>query len=602
MIPTEPRKILFEPWGLGDAVIAASAAREEPKKYALFCNRKWHGVIGRSGAMSIPLGATDDRHGSRHSGGFLARWFESRSERDLGRALEVNSIRGDPRDWLMMRRQFPRAKVRMTGWICFLAKQFACVDYLFRWGILNVENRYERWEKICGFSEGRIDRAYRLVRQERGDRANPRKILIHLGAQWRSRQYPRIQELKNLLQGRGFEVKLVAGPGDPLPGGVGETEVMRPSFDDLIPLLDESGLVITNDSGPMHLAAWAGARVLTLSMISNIDEWLPPGASAVSSSRMPRGYMPLKEYTSDEVLEGWPEPSDIVDRVGEVAGFQRLDRLPDAQNPIAQGGLRLKGVLKDSRPDSPLVTIITAVFNGEAHLEETIQSVLAQDYENLEFIIVDGGSKDRTLEIIKKYEDRIDYWVSARDAGIGDAFNRGLMLSRGKYINYQGDGDGLIGQQAISRVIQSLDGAEPWWIASRIRRIDQSGNTLYDSKSMRHGRFQFLFRMPYPHQGLFTHAKVFERYGLFDNQNRYAMDYEHLLRCYPNLDRTHIHNEITARWRADGVGQGKTREVLREYDAIKRKHRLAPSLLLWGIDRWSILKFLIKRVVWPELA
>ncbi|NCR56260.1 MAG: glycosyltransferase, partial [Microcystis aeruginosa L211-07] len=112
--------------------------------------------------------------------------------------------------------------------------------------------------------------------------------------------------------------------------------------------------------------------------------------------------------------------------------------LPPNPEGRGEGGLRTKGYFKHSYTETselsekfavPLVTIITVVFNGEKHLEQTIQSVISQTYNNVEYIIIDGGSTDGTVDIIRKYEEVIDYWVNEPDAGISDAMNKGISLA-----------------------------------------------------------------------------------------------------------------------------------------------------------------------------
>ena len=79
--------------------------------------------------------------------------------------------------------------------------------------------------------------------------------------------------------------------------------------------------------------------------------------------------------------------------------------------------------------DQPLVSIITVVYNGQKYIEDVIKNVLHQSYKNIEYIIIDGGSTDNTLAIIKKYENQISSWISEDDNGISDAFNKGILRS-----------------------------------------------------------------------------------------------------------------------------------------------------------------------------
>ena len=107
----------------------------------------------------------------------------------------------------------------------------------------------------------------------------------------------------------------------------------------------------------------------------------------------------------------------------------------DLINQKIEGGLRTRGEFhKKSEHGKPLVSIITVVRNGEKYLEQTIQSVLNQTYENIEYIIVDGASTDGTLNIVRKYENKIAYWVSEPDGGIYDAMNKGIQFSIGEII------------------------------------------------------------------------------------------------------------------------------------------------------------------------
>lgn len=125
---------------------------------------------------------------------------------------------------------------------------------------------------------------------------------------------------------------------------------------------------------------------------------------------------------------------------------------------MQNGGLRTRGITKTSTPEHPLITVVTVVFNGEASLEQTIQSVVNQTYDNVEYIVVDGNSTDKTLEIIKKYEDKIDYWQSEPDKGIYDAMNKGIELANGDYLLILGADDVLYDENVFKLFLEKLNG------------------------------------------------------------------------------------------------------------------------------------------------
>lgn len=103
-------------------------------------------------------------------------------------------------------------------------------------------------------------------------------------------------------------------------------------------------------------------------------------------------------------------------------------------NSCLQGGLRSQNIFKTGTAELPLVSIVTVVFNGQLHLEQTILSVLGQSYSNIEYIVIDGGSSDGSLDIIQKYNNNIDYWISEPDDGIYHAMNKGIKLASGQFI------------------------------------------------------------------------------------------------------------------------------------------------------------------------
>lgn len=278
--------------------------------------------------------------------------------------------------------------------------------------------------------------------------------------------------------------------------------------------------------------------------------------------------------------------------------FETVLFLPEGENRKGEGGLRTKGYFKKSFDDKPLISIITVVFNGEKYLEETIRSVINQTYSNVEYIIIDGGSADGTLDIIKKYEDKIDYWVSEKDRGISDAFNKGVKVAKGDYINFQGDGDGFVSSNALEKVFEGINSSEDIFVSARISRIDENGEELFTSKHIQNfDKSSLLFRMSIPHQGLFTHKNYFKKYELFDVDNVFCMDYEHLLRSYKDFPRVVTKDIVAARWRADGIGNGRTLEIYKEYDKIKRDNKVANGLVLDIIKYWTLFKYYVKKLI-----
>lgn len=179
---------------------------------------------------------------------------------------------------------------------------------------------------------------------------------------------------------------------------------------------------------------------------------------------------------------------------------------------------------------NPVFSIVTVVYNGEAHLEQTITSVLEQDYPHIEYIIIDGGSVDRTCDLIKKYEDRIDYWVSEPDNGIYDAMNKGIRKATGTHISFLNADDYLI-PGCLSKVAKYIsETSADISYGNQMNIWEDEGDVLtrtcipnVDVIEQKMGIF---------HPATFVKKSVFDTYGLFDESFAISGDYEFIVRVY----------------------------------------------------------------------
>lgn len=198
-----------------------------------------------------------------------------------------------------------------------------------------------------------------------------------------------------------------------------------------------------------------------------------------------------------------------------------------------EGGMRLRGQGRRVTPNTPIVTVITVVRNGERHLEEAIRSVLSQDYAPIEYIIVDGGSTDGTLDIIKRYETSIDYWLSEPDKGIYDAMNKGIALSTGDLVNLLNSDDKMT-EGCVSRVVQAYLGISAQErnrtiICSDLEYIDESGKTRPISPPRKANWF---WKRDMPgHPSWYVPRATYKQLGLYDVSYRISSDQEFYLRA-----------------------------------------------------------------------
>jgi glycosyltransferase involved in cell wall biosynthesis len=216
----------------------------------------------------------------------------------------------------------------------------------------------------------------------------------------------------------------------------------------------------------------------------------------------------------------------------------------------------------------PKITIVTVTFNAEDFLEDTIQSIIGQNYPNIEYIIIDGGSTDGTLDIIKKYEGHISYWVSEPDNGIYDAMNKGIKVASGQWINFLNAGDSFVNQSVISHVFNKLK-TKAKVICGGINIINMNQQIVGIEKAL---PYKCIWnRMPCNHQAMFVKSKYLKKNG-FNTHYKYASDVDFFMglqlnkKYFQKLDKVIVNFLEGGYWQ-----QNFTQSHIEILDIISRK-------------------------------
>lgn len=176
------------------------------------------------------------------------------------------------------------------------------------------------------------------------------------------------------------------------------------------------------------------------------------------------------------------------------------------------------------------VSIITVCYNSARTLQETIESVLTQSYQNIEYIIIDGNSTDETPAILTQYQNRIAHIVSEPDKGLYDAMNKGIALSTGEVIGILNSDDVLAHSGVIADLVNAFD-FQTDAICSDVHIFkDKKENVVRKYRSTRWKPWMFRIGHQPPHPGFFVRKTCYEKYGSFDLQFKRAADFELLLR------------------------------------------------------------------------
>ena len=176
----------------------------------------------------------------------------------------------------------------------------------------------------------------------------------------------------------------------------------------------------------------------------------------------------------------------------------------------------------------PKISIVTPSYNQGPFLEQTIRSVLDQNYPNLEYVVVDGGSTDESVAIIRKYADRLAWWVSEKDKGQTDALNKGVARCTGEVFGFI-NSDDLLMPRSLERVAKEFRAGHDWVVGWSTYLDADGGDQPYTCRPVARPCDWFLHN-PIPQQSSFWARKFFDQVGPFRTDMHYAFDYEYWMR------------------------------------------------------------------------
>ncbi|MFN2454886.1 MAG: glycosyltransferase family 2 protein [Pyrinomonadaceae bacterium] len=223
-----------------------------------------------------------------------------------------------------------------------------------------------------------------------------------------------------------------------------------------------------------------------------------------------------------------------------------------------------------------MVSIIIPSFNQGQFIEETIRSLILQEYENLEIIVIDGGSDDSTLDVIKKYERWLAYWVSEKDSGQANAINKGLAIARGEIVKWINSDDLLLPGALMELSRNYLKNKDKFFISPVEHFLDGSDKcrTFEPKNISRETLVEFWSgKISWNDPGTFYTREVFNTVGIIDESYRYAFDYDFILRVTEHFEPVYL-KKTTARFRVHShsktISEGD--KFIYEQAKVSQKH------------------------------
>lgn len=247
--------------------------------------------------------------------------------------------------------------------------------------------------------------------------------------------------------------------------------------------------------------------------------------------------------------------------------------------------------------EKPVVSIITSCLNAENTIEQTIQSVIDQTYPNIEYIIIDGGSTDGTLNIIKKYEDRIAKWISEPDSGVYDGMNKGIIHSTGEILCFLNSGDLLYNKDIIKNVVDRFSDNNVYGVYGNVEVL----NDYRKDKLIRGCKVtpnKLLYRH-ICHQALFVKRFLFDDIGMYSTSFKLASDHEFIIKSIKKYPDKFVYvDEIFAIYRDGGMScKMMDKMKLEELKILSSNYNIIQFLFGAAVCAYVVLRYKIPQML-----
>ena len=239
------------------------------------------------------------------------------------------------------------------------------------------------------------------------------------------------------------------------------------------------------------------------------------------------------------------------------------------------------------------ISIITVALNSEKTIKDTIKSVIFQSYRSIEYIVIDGGSTDRTIDVIKKYKSDIDIFISEPDAGIYDALNKGIKLATGEIIAVLHSDDLFYDEFVVSDMVNKMTDSVAELCFSDLIIVDHSGEKIL-RYYMAHYYKQWLFRIGWlpPHPTCFIKKSLFDEFGPYSTKYEVAGDFDFLVRIFygREINWTYV-NRIMVKMRYGGASNSGWKSKKRNAQEISQVLR---DNNVFSLPVFQLLRYLIR--------